>query len=215
MEKLKYLAVEGPIGVGKTSLTRMLAEDLGARLILEEPANNPFLSTFYEDPDRFAFQTQLFFLLSRYRQQVELKQQDLFNQITVCDYVFAKDQIFAHMNLTPEEISLYEEVYQLLDARLPKPDLVIFLQASPDVLMNRVRKRNEVYEKSLRYEYVEQLSQAYSNFFFKYQETPLLVVNASGIDFVNNKKDYDTLKKELYHMIKTRKDRHYITIDSR
>src|SRR3990167_205309 len=215
MEKLKYLAVEGPIGVGKTSLTRMLAEDLGARLILEEPANNPFLSTFYEDPDRFAFQTQLFFLLSRYRQQVELKQQDLFNQITVCDYVFAKDQIFAHMNLTPEEISLYEEVYQLLDARLPKPDLVIFLQASPDVLMNRVRKRNEVYEKSLRYEYVEQLSQAYSNFFFKYQETPILVVNASGIDFVNNKKDYDTLKKELYHMIKTRKDRHYITIDSR
>ncbi len=215
MEKLKYLAVEGPIGVGKTSLTRMLAEDLGARLILEEPANNPFLSTFYEDPDRFAFQTQLFFLLSRYRQQVELKQQDLFNQITVCDYVFAKDQIFAHMNLTPEEISLYEEVYQLLDARLPKPDLVIFLQASPDVLMNRVRKRNEVYEKSLRYEYVEQLSQAYTNFFFKYQETPLLVVNASGIDFVNNKKDYDTLKKELYHMIKTRKDRHYITIDSR
>lgn len=215
MEKLKYLAVEGPIGVGKTSLTRMLAEDLGAKLILEKPADNPFLSTFYEDPGKFAFQTQLFFLLSRYRQQIELKQQDLFNQVTVCDYVFAKDQIFAHMNLTPEEISLYEEVYRLLDARLPKPDLIIFLQASPDVLMNRIRKRNEVYEKSLRFDYVEQLSQAYSNFFFKYQETPLLVVNASGIDFVNNKKDYETLKKELYHMIKTRKDRHYITIDSR
>ncbi|MBI2340344.1 MAG: deoxynucleoside kinase [Deltaproteobacteria bacterium] len=215
MEKLRYIAVEGPIGVGKTSLATMLAEDFKARLVLEAPENNPFLSSFYENPERHAFQAQVFFLLSRYRQQVELKQQDLFNQVTVCDYIFAKDQIFASLNLSPEEMDLYNNVYQLLDARLPKPDLVIFLQASADVLLSRVKKRKVLYEKGLRAEYLEAVSQAYSQFFFKYSDAPLLVVNTSGLDFVKNPKDYETLKKELYHMVKGGKEKHYVTIDSR
>lgn len=215
MEKLRYLAVEGPIGVGKTSLTQMLAEDLGARLILEEAAENPFLSEFYQDPNRHAFQAQIFFLLSRYRQQVELLQQDLFNQITVSDYVFAKDQIFASLNLSPEEMDLYNNVYQLLDARLPKPDLVIFLQANPDILMSRIKKRKADFEKGIQEDYVDRVSQAYSQYFFQYTESPLLVVNTSGLDFVKKPKDYDTLKKELYHMWKGGLEKHYVTIDSR
>ncbi len=215
MDGLKYIAVEGPIGVGKTSFTKMLAEDLKARLILEEASENPFLGLFYENPTQYAFQAQIFFLLSRYRQQNELKQQDLFQQKTVCDYIFAKDQIFASMNLSPEEMDLYDKIYQLLDARLPKPDLVIFLQADPDILLNRVKKRKIAYEKGLKGDYLDGLSQAYSRFFFKYTDTPLLVVNTSGIDFVKNQKDYETIKKELYDMIKEGKEKHYVTIDSR
>lgn len=193
----------------------MLAEDLNARLVLEEVSDNPFLGRFYENPKQHAFQTQIFFLLSRYRQQLELKQQDLFSQTTVCDYLFAKDQIFASVNLEADEMDLYNSIYQFLDARLPKPDLVIFLQASPDVLMNRIKKRKMNYEKGIKPDYVENLAQAYSQFFFRYNEIPLLVVNSSGIDFVNNKKDYEILKKELYHMWKKEKDKHYVTIDSR
>lgn len=215
MNALHYVAVEGPIGVGKTSLTQMLAQDLNARLILEEAYENPFLGAFYNNPGQFAFQAQIFFLLSRYRQQLAIKQQDLFNQLTVCDYVFAKDQIFASMNLLPEEMDLYEKIYQLLDARLPKPDLVIFLQASPDVLMTRVKKRKIDFEKGLRQEYLEELSQAYSRYFFQYADTPLLVVNTSGSDFVKNPKDYEIIKKEMYAMLDKGLQKHYVTIDSR
>lgn len=215
MENLRYLAVEGPIGVGKSSLAKMLAEDLNGRLILEEAAANPFLGSFYENPQQYAFQAQLFFLLSRYRQQVELKQQDLFSQVTLCDYVFAKDQIFASMNLTAEEMDLYKNIYQLLDARLPKPDLVVFLQADPEVLVTRVKKRGESYEKGISHDYLKNLWQAYNEFFFQYNESPLLVVNTSGLDFIKHKKDYETLKKELYHMIKSGKAKHYVTIDNR
>lgn len=215
MNKLRYIAVEGPIGVGKSSLATMLAEDFKGRVILEEAFENPFLGPFYENAEQYAFQAQIYFLLSRYRQQVELKQQDLFSEVTVCDYLFAKDQIFASMNLLPEELDLYDKVYQLLDARLPKPDLVIFLQASPDILLSRIRKRKVAFEKGIRPEYIEKLSQAYNQFFFKYNDSPLLVVNSSGIDFVKNKKDYETLKKELYDMWKGGKEKHYVTIDTR
>lgn len=215
MDSLRYIAVEGPIGVGKSSLATMLAGDLNAHLVLEEVSDNPFLAPFYGNPSRFAFQTQIFFLLSRYRQQVEVRQMDLFNQMTVCDYVFAKDRIFASMNLSEEEMDLYHRIYQLLDARLPKPDLVIFLQASPDVLMSRVKKRKAEYEKDLSYEYIEKVSNAYSDFFFQYSETPLMVVNTSGLDFVSSKNDYEELKKELYHMWTSGKAKHYVTIDSR
>lgn len=215
MDQLRYLAVEGPIGVGKTSLVTMLGEDLKARIILEEAYENPFLGPFYDNPHQFAFQAQIFFLLSRYRQQVELKQPDLFHQRTVCDYIFAKDQIFASLNLSPEEMDLYNKVYQLLDARLPKPDLVIFLQANPDILMARIKKRKIRYEKAIKEDYIDSLSQAYSRFFFQYADTPLLVVNTSGIDFVKNPKDYETIKEELYHMWREGKEKHYVTIDSR
>ncbi len=214
-DQLRYLAVEGPIGVGKTSLAQMLAEDFGGRLILEEAAENPFLGSFYDNPQQYAFQAQIFFLLSRYRQQTGLKQQDLFKHVTVCDYIFAKDRIFAGLNLSEDEMDLYHNVYQLLDARLPKPDLVIFLQADSDVLMSRIKKRGLDYERSLEAAYIRDLAQAYSQFFFQYNETPLLVVNSSGIDFVKNKKDYEILKKELYHMWKSKEQKHYVTIDSR
>lgn len=215
MPKFRYIAVEGPIGVGKSSLCQMMAEDFKARLILEEVSENPFLGYFYENPEMYAFQTQIFFLLSRYRQQVELKQQNLFNTMTICDYLFAKDKIFASMNLSQEEVDLYENIYQLLDARLPKPDLVLFLQASPDILLSRIKKRKAAYEKGIEPEYVEELAQAYSRFFFQYNDTPLMVVNTSGIDFVKNKTDYEILRREILHMEKSGVEKHYVTIDSR
>lgn len=213
MERLQYIAVEGPIGVGKSSLAKKLAHDLNGRLILEEPEKNPFLAEFYQKPELFAFQTQIFFLLSRYRQQKELKQQELFNQITICDYLFAKDKIFASMNLSTEETDLYNDVYHLLDARLPKPDMVVFLQASPQVLMDRVRKRNSEWEEDLNFEYIEELSKAYTQFFFQFEECPVLVVNASHLDFVNNESDYDTLIKEMKEMWRKGVKKHYLTID--
>lgn len=215
MESLRYLAVEGPVGVGKTSLATMLAKDLNARLTLEEASGNPFLGRFYENPRQYAFQAQIYFLLSRYRQQVELIQQDLFNHTTVSDYLFARDEIFASINLTQDELDLYNKVYQLLGERLPKPDVVIFLQANEDVLMRRIKKRKISYEQGIGQEYVGRVAQAYSQFFFRYTQSPLLVVNTSGIDFVKDKKDYETLRKELYYMWKNRMEKHYVTIDSR
>ena len=215
LDNIKYIAVDGPIGVGKTSLARMVAEDYKARIIYESPDENPFIQNFYDDPVNHAFQTQLFFLLSRYRQQTELKQQDLFEQKIVCDYVFAKDLIFARLNLTDDEYTLYSQIYTLLDQRLPKPDVVIFLQASPDILMKRIKKRCKGYEKTISPDYVLKVSQAYSQFYFQYSDTPLLIVNTSGLDFVKHAKDYEMLKKELFTLLKSGKDKHYVTIAPR
>jgi deoxyadenosine/deoxycytidine kinase len=215
VEQLRYIAVEGPIGVGKSSLVKILAEDLGARIILERPDENPFLPLFYAERSKYAFQAQLFFLLSRYRQQVELKQQDLFTQKTVCDYLFAKDHIFAQLNLTDDELGLYQGIFQLLDQRLPKPDATIFLQAETEVLMKRIRKRKKEYEKDIDLDYVRAVLQAYSQFFFQYADAPLLVVNTSGLDFVANPGDYELLKNELVYLIQSGQERHYVTIDQR
>lgn len=215
IDKLKYIAVEGPIGVGKSSLAKMFAEDFDARLICESPDSNPFLPFFYEDVTRYAFQTQLFFLLSRYGQQMELKQQDLFSQKVVCDYVFAKDIIFAQLNLTEDEFQLYSQIYTLLDRCLPKPDVVIFLQADADVLTKRIKKRNKDYEKTIERDYLLKVSQSYSQYFFQYSDAPLLVVNTSGLDFVGNTADYEILKKELFYLINSGLEKHYVTIDQR
>lgn len=215
MKAPTYIAVEGPIGVGKTTFCKLLAADLKAKLVLEEASENPFLGPFYDNPDAFAFQTQIFFLLSRYRQQIELKQQELFTNTTVCDYIFGKDQIFASLNLTPEEMDLYDNIYQLLDARLPRPDLVIFLQASPDILLSRIKKRKIAFEKGMSPDYIEELSQAYSQYFFQYTETPLLVVNTSGSDFVKKPEDFITIKNEILSMWEKGLQKHYVTIDSR
>ncbi len=189
----RYIVVEGPIGVGKSSLTNILAERFHARRVMEVVEENPFLSSFYGDKAKFAFQTQMFFLLSRFKQQQELFQQDLFSAVTVSDYLFAKDRIFAHLTLDPNELALYERVFEALGPRVTKPDLVIYLQARNDVLMSRIRKRGREFERRFDPAYLEDLCSRYNDFFFHYVDTPLLVVNTSDIDFVNNAEDLENL----------------------
>ena len=209
----RYIAIEGPIGVGKSSPAKILAQKYASRLVKEEVAGNPFLERFYENPRKFAFQTQLFFLLSRYRQQRELAQGDLFEAGLVCDYILAKDKIFALINLEDDEISLYESIYKLLVSTLPKPDLVIYLQARPEVLLSRVRKRGIAYERNISLDYLRTLSDAYNEYFFHYNETPLLVVNTSEIDFVESPRDLEHLVREVKSV--KRGTQHYIPLGSR
>lgn len=193
MERPRYIAIEGPIGVGKTTLAGILAERLGGRLVLEAHEENPFLAGFYADRKKHAFQTQIFFLLSRFQQQQVLFQQDLFSRSTVADYLFAKDRIFASLTLDANEAALYHQIYELLGPRVVKPDLVVYLQARVDVLQARIRKRGRDYERGMDPGYLEALAKAYSDFFFHYDETPLLVVNTSDIDFERNPEDLETL----------------------
>ena len=195
--RVGYIAVEGPIGVGKTSLARALSRQMSARLVLEEVDGNPFLSRFYEDPDKFALPVQLYFLLTRYNQQRELAQQDLFAQATVSDYLFAKDRIFASLNLAPDEMTLYDNVYRLLDARMAKPDLVVYIRANVDVLAARLRRRNRDFEQNISLGYLERVSAAFRDFFFYYDETPLLAVDTSEIDFVTDSDDLKDLIREI------------------
>jgi len=192
-----YIAVEGVIGVGKTSLANMLAERFHAKLVLEEVEANPFLSQFYSDRRSYAFQTQIFFLLSRYRQQQQLSQQELFGRGLVSDYIFAKDKIFAYLNLDENEIKLYEHLWGLLERNILKPDLVVYLQAGVDQLMRRVKRRGRPFEHNLSKEYLAEVSEAYNHFFFHYTETPLLVVNVNDLDFVNNEEDFEDLVKQI------------------
>jgi len=197
-----YIVIEGPIGVGKTSLARLLAKEFDARCILERPEENPFLPHFYEDRKKSAFQTQIFFLLNRFQQQKEIAQLDLFNQVTLCDYLFSKDRIFASLNLDNHELALYEQIFHLLSGQIPSPDLVIFLQAKPEVLLHRVKSRNIPYEKEIELEYLKALTEAYNYYFFHYDHSPLLVVNTSEIDFVNRKEDFAQLIREIKQMKK-------------
>ena len=213
MEKAKYIVVEGPIGVGKTSLAKMLAHEFRGRTVFERVEDNPFLPKFYKSRELYAFQNQTFFLLNRYQQQMELAQQNLFNQSTVADYLFAKDQIFATLTLSPEELSLYQQIYGLLNTRVPKPDLVVYLQARPEVLYKRVKKRDKKFERGVTFEYLSEVSQAYNQFFFHYDETPLLVVNTSEIDFVSSGKDLADLIKEINNMGSG--TQHYIPLGSK
>lgn len=204
-EEIKYIAVEGVIGAGKTALTKKLKSRLEAKLILEQFEANPFLENFYNDRKRFAFQTQMFFLINRFKQQEELNQEDLFTNFIVCDYIFDKDKIFAYLNLSAEELKLYESVFPLLSRNLRKPDLVVFLQSSIDRLMFNIKKRGRLIERNLTKNYIEELSEAYNHFFFRYNSTPLLIVNSSDIDFVNNDEDFDELFRQIF-----REDRGFI-----
>ena len=197
MPNPRYIVVEGPIGVGKTSLAEMLAERLQARKLLEGPEENPFISHFYTDMRRYAFQTQLYFLLNRFRQQQELVQFDLFKQSLVSDYLFAKDKIFAYLTLDDNELALYERLHPLLEMRVQKPDLVLYLQASTEVLMRRIQMRARAYERELDRTYLEDVNAAYNHFFFHYSVTPLLVVNTNDIDFVKHKEDFEDLVKQV------------------
>lgn len=202
MRNLYYIAIEGPIGVGKTSLTKLVSEKLGARTILEKFEENPFLADFYDDPERYAFQTQLFFLLQRYQQQQELRQVDIFHNLLVTDYMFVKDRLFASLNLNEKELALYETVANLLERNVINPDLVIYLQADTDTLMKNIHKRKRSFEKNMSRDYIDALNQVYNEYFFRYQDSPLLIINTNNIDFVKNKKELEEIIKVLRQPIK-------------
>lgn len=195
---VKYIAIEGVIGAGKSSLARKISDKLNSQLIMEQFEVNPFLEKFYSDRKRYAFQTQMFFLINRYKQQQELNQENLFTEYIVCDYSFDKDRIFAYLNLNGEELKLYESIFPLLSRSLRKPDLVIFLQSSTDRLMFNIKKRGRKIERNLTRSYIEELSEAYNHFFFRYNETPLLIVNSTDIDFVKSEKDFDELFNQIF-----------------
>lgn len=199
----RYIAVEGPIGAGKSSLARILATNLGARLVEEEPEKNPFLASFYRDSRRHALSAQLFFLLERYRQQSELLQTSLFERGgIVSDYLFAKDRLFATITLSSDELSLYDKIYQVLSPRVQAPDLVVYLQARPEVLLSRIEKRGRSEERNIRADYMREVIQAYSEYFFNYCESPLLIVESSEIDFIANEQDQAALM-EMIHNTRT------------
>lgn len=194
----RYVVVEGVIGAGKTSLARLLSERLQAQMVLEEVEENPFLKDFYRDRVRFAFQTQMHFLFSRYQQQRNLKQTELFSsERLVADYLFQKDRIFAGLTLQERELVLYERLVAWLELDVVKPDVVVYLQASPDVLMERISRRGRPFEKDMERDYIRQLNEAYNHFFFHYADAPLLVVNTNGIDFVKNPDDFEDLLKRI------------------
>jgi deoxyguanosine kinase len=193
----RYIAIEGVIGVGKTSLAALLSKKMKAKLILEKYEANPFLGKFYEDPERYAFQTQIFFLLSRYQQQQEIFQMDLFNECVVSDYIFEKDKIFAYLNLQDDELKLYEKLVATIEKNIPTPDLVIYLQSNMERIMHNIRLRKRNIESNISEEYLRELNEAYNYFFFRYKSSPLLIVNSTEIDFVNNKKDFEMLSEAI------------------
>jgi deoxyadenosine/deoxycytidine kinase len=195
---LHYIAVEGVIGAGKTTLATKLGQTIGGRVVVEQFEENPFLKDFYRDPERYAFQTQIFFLLTRYKQQRNLYQGDLFQQILVTDYIFEKDKIFAYLNLQDEELKLYETLVGSIDHSITTPDLVVYLQANVERLMQNIRNRGRSFEAYMSEHYIKDLAEAYNYFFFRYKATPLLIVNSTEIDFVGNQEQYEDLVREIF-----------------
>jgi deoxyguanosine kinase len=196
----KFIVVEGPIGVGKTSLARRLSASLNAETVLEQAAENPFLERFYRNPRAGALPTQLYFLFQRAQQLSALKQQDMFAPVRVGDYLLDKDRLFARVTLDDAEYSLYEQVYTKLEIEPPKPDLVVYLQAPVDVLLERIAKRGINYEQHIERQYLERLNEAYARFFHEFESSPLLIVNAAAIDPINNQADYDELLAAIQRM---------------
>jgi deoxyadenosine/deoxycytidine kinase len=202
----RFVVVEGPIGVGKTSLARKLARSFGSELTLEQGEDNPFLERFYRNPRAVAFQTQLYFLFQRARQMQDLRQQDLFTRVRVSDYLLEKDRLFARLTLDDEEFGLYEQVYSRLAIDAPVPDLVVYLQAPVDTLLERIARRGIQYEQAIERRYLERLAEAYARFFLEFEAAPVLIVNAADIDPVGSERDYASLLAEI---VRARKGRHY------
>jgi len=199
--KSKFIVVEGAIGVGKTSLVLLLSKRFNANHNLEIVEENPFLSKFYNDIERYAFQTQIFFLLSRYKQQIELSQQDLFKQLVFSDYLFDKDRIFAHLNLSGNELSMYERLYEIMVKDIPKPDLIIYLQASTEMLLKRIALRDRPFERKMSYEYLRRLNLAYEDFFSypnNFKKSILVKIDTNELDFVGKSKDLEYIISEIY-----------------
>jgi deoxyadenosine/deoxycytidine kinase len=209
----QHIVIEGPLGVGKTTLAYKLAEKMEGETLLEDVEENPFLVNFYKNPEQYAFQTQIYFLLRRYHQAKHKSQLGLFKRVLISDYLFDKDRIFAKNNLNDDEFWLYEQLFQVLKKRIAPPDLVIFLQARVDVLVERIKMRKKGYEKNISPTYLENINQAFNEYFFHYAETPLLVINASDIDFVHVPEDFE----DLVHQITTMKSgtQYYVPMSSR
>ncbi len=195
--EIRHIAVEGVIGAGKTSLAAKLGGLLGGKVVLEQFEENPFLPKFYEDPKHFAFQTQLFFLLSRYKQQQQFFQADLFHRFIVTDYIFEKDKIFAYLNLQDDELRLYETLVGSIEQKVPTPDLVVYIQSSVERLMANIRERGREMERTMSEEYIRDLNEAYNYFFFRFKSCPLLIVNSTAIDFVGNQNHFEDLTREI------------------
>lgn len=200
LSRYRYIVIEGPIGAGKTSLARRLAERLEGETLLERPELNPFLPKFYQEPDRYALQNQLFFLFQRIQQLRELKQLDLFGHITVADFLLDKDPLFARLTLSADELHLYQQIYETLKPQAPRPDLVVYLQAQPDTLIQRVKKRGRDYEAPMSEEYLAALADSYSRFFYHYDEAPVLIVNSEHLNFVERDRDLELLLERMSGM---------------
>jgi len=197
--QFEYIAIEGVIGAGKTSLAKKLSERHNARLLLEEFEDNPFLPKFYDNPERYAFQTQLSFLASRFQQQEALKSQDLFSDFTISDYMFEKDRIFARINLAEDELALYDRIFNIMNQKAAKPDLVVYLQTSIERLMANIRLRDRDYESNLKQDYLKKLLKAYNNFFYYYDKSPIIIINATDIDFVQNSDHLKTIEEQIFY----------------
>lgn len=200
LAECRYIAIEGPIGVGKSSLARKLSDHLRANLLLEGAGGNPFLASFYQDMSRYALPAQMFFLFQRVEQVRGLKQIDLFDQPTVADFMLEKDPLFAQLTLNDDEYRLYQQMYQHMQLQAPTPDLVIYLQASLDALLSRVRKRGIAYERNISDDYLTRLAERYSEFFYQYDAAPLLIVNSTNLDFVNKEADFQLLLERIEAM---------------
>jgi deoxyguanosine kinase len=194
---INYIAIEGAIGAGKTSIAELLSQRMNAKLILENFQDNPYLEKFYENPPEYAFRTQIFFLIERYTQLQQLHQKELFDSYIISDYIFEKDKIFAYLNLSDDELKLYEQIVQTLERNIVSPDLVIYLQSSVPRLMKNIRTRNRNIEKNLTEHYIENLNEAYNYFFSRYRNSRVMVVNCEEADFVNNRSDFEKLVEEI------------------